>query len=82
MNEKSDKSFNEQASDFNLSDFIDTEAAAKILSVKRGTLEIWRHQGKGPKFHKFGRSVRYSRDGLKAYSANCCRVSTSDDGQK
>jgi hypothetical protein len=63
---------------FNQEDFIDTSKAAKILGIKKGTLEVWRHQGKGPKFYKFGRSVRYYKPGLCVYFSRSCRSSTSD----
>jgi hypothetical protein len=59
------------------SDFIDTEATAKILGVKKGTLEVWRHQGKGPQFCKFGRSVRYYKPTLMEYAIKNSRMSTS-----
>lgn len=64
-------------SDLNPSDFIKTGAAAKILGIKKGTLEVWRHQGKGPEFCKFGRSVRYYKPALGKYFAQSRRVSTS-----
>ena len=65
---------------FNPSDFIDTAATAKILGIKKGTLDIWRHQGKGPEFYKFGRSVRYYKPGLEAYAIQNRRSSTSHRG--
>jgi|APSaa5957512622_1039677.scaffolds.fasta_scaffold360134_1 hypothetical protein len=70
-------SSSEIPTDFNPSDFIDTEETAKILGIKKGTLEIWRHQGKGPEFCKFGRSVRYYKPALGKYFAQSRRVSTS-----
>ena len=42
------------------------EVAAYLkLSVK--TLQLWRYQGSGPPYVKFGRAVRYSKDGLAAF---------------
>lgn len=32
---------------------------ADLLGLKPNTLEIWRTQGKGPKFRKIGRAIRY-----------------------
>ena len=58
-------------------DLVNTKTAAKILDTSPGTLPIWRHQGKGPAFLKIGRSVRYHRQDLMAYLADCRRVSTS-----
>ena len=66
-----------KSSDLNSSDFIDTTATAKILGIKKGTLEVWRHQGKGPEFCKFGRSVRYYKPALEKYFAQSRRISTS-----
>lgn len=63
--------------DFSPSDFIDTETTAEILGIKKGTLEVWRHQGKGPEFCKFGRSVRYYKPALGKYYAQSRQVSTS-----
>jgi predicted DNA-binding transcriptional regulator AlpA len=39
--------------------YLDTTQVAKILGMSAGTLELWRRQGQGPAFHKFGRAVRY-----------------------
>jgi len=36
-----------------------TPKAAEYLSVRPGTLEVWRTQGKGPRFVRLGRAVRY-----------------------
>jgi len=44
-----------------------TPAAAEFLGVKPNTLEIWRHQRRGPKFYKVGRCVVYDRNDLEAF---------------
>jgi len=36
-----------------------TPEAAEYLSVKPGTLEVWRCQGRGPRFVRLGRAIRY-----------------------
>ena len=36
-----------------------TEEVAGLLRVSPKTLVDWRHDGKGPTYHKFGRMVRY-----------------------
>ena len=46
---------------------LSTREAAEVLSIKPNTLEIWRVQGKGPKFLKIGRSVKYRMERLKEY---------------
>ena len=33
--------------------------AAEVSGFEPCTLKTWRHQGRGPKFHKLGRAVRY-----------------------
>jgi excisionase family DNA binding protein len=50
-----------------MSELMDTKQAAKYLNLKRNTLEVWRVQGSGPPFCKFGRSVRYRRTDLDAF---------------
>jgi excisionase family DNA binding protein len=44
--------------------FLTEKEAARLLSLSHRTLQAWRRQGVGPKFIKFGRSVRYSRPAL------------------
>jgi predicted DNA-binding transcriptional regulator AlpA len=38
---------------------VNTEAAANLLNVSAVTLAKWRVTGEGPRFCKFGRSVKY-----------------------
>jgi hypothetical protein len=47
----------------------DAEAAA-ILGVKPGTLPTWRSQGRGPRYYKDGRLVRYTPRLIKEYQAS------------
>jgi excisionase family DNA binding protein len=52
---------------------LNTEEAAKILKVKVATLEQWRWNGKGPRFLKLGRAVRYRQEDLAAFmEVNAC----------
>lgn len=46
-----------------------TEEAAKYLGVGSGTLQNWRSQGRGPKFLKIGRAVRYHKETLDRFLA-------------
>ena len=46
-----------------------TPAAAAFLGLRPNTLEIWRHQKRGPKFYKIGRCVVYDQDDLESYVA-------------
>jgi hypothetical protein len=45
-------------------DLLTTAEAAGVLNVKRATLEQWRWNGKGPRFVKLNRTVRYRRHDL------------------
>jgi len=46
-------------------DLLDTEAAAALLDVKRGTLEAWRLNKRYPlPYVRVGRNVRYRRRDL------------------
>ena len=47
-------------------------------SLKPGTLEIMRVQGRGPRFVKFGRAVRYRRADLDAWAEAQARQNTSE----
>lgn len=38
---------------------VDTPRAATMLSKHPAVLADWRHQGRGPKYVRIGRSVRY-----------------------
>jgi predicted DNA-binding transcriptional regulator AlpA len=42
-------------------------AAAQLLGLSVATLRAWRHRKQGPRFVKFGRSVRYLAADLKAF---------------
>ncbi|MBJ6751354.1 helix-turn-helix domain-containing protein [Geomonas anaerohicana] len=44
-----------------------TPEAAAYLKVKPATLEQWRWNGRGPRFAKIGRSVRYRMSDLDAF---------------
>jgi predicted DNA-binding transcriptional regulator AlpA len=55
----------------NTSDLIDEPALAFRLGVSRSTLQSWRYSGRGPRFIKLGRMVRYRNADVDAYlSAN------------
>ncbi len=60
--------------------FLTTHEAAKYLRLKKNTLEIWRVQGRGPEFVKFGRLVRYRFSALENYVSTCTHNNTSQYG--
>jgi excisionase family DNA binding protein len=55
-----------------------TTEAADHLNVKPSTLEQWRWQGKGPRFVKMGRCVRYRRADLDAFAESLVFGSTTE----
>lgn len=57
---------------------ISTEEAADMFGLRKNTLEIWRVNGKGPKFFKIGRSVKYDVGDLNMFLKQCCKDSTSE----
>jgi hypothetical protein len=61
-------------------EFMKEEAAAALLNLSIRTLQGYRHKGGGPRYHKFGRSVRYARADLLAWARSNRRRSTSDSG--
>jgi predicted site-specific integrase-resolvase len=50
---------------------------AKILNVAIGTLDVWRPQGKGPRFIMVESRVRYADEDIEAYLAANRRPSES-----
>lgn len=48
--------------------FVDTEAAARYLSLTPHSFECYRSLGGGPPFYKFGRFVRYAVSDLQAWA--------------
>jgi len=55
-----------------------TPEAAIYLNVKPATLEMWRWNGRGPRFVKIGRSVRYRQSDLDAFLAERVFTSTTE----
>jgi predicted DNA-binding transcriptional regulator AlpA len=50
-----------------MSDLIDEPALAARLGVSRSTLQSWRYAGRGPRYIKLGRIVRYRNADVDAY---------------
>lgn len=55
-----------------------TKEAAALLTVSANTLTNWRYEGKGPKFVKFGKHVRYHYETLEAFVAASTHAHTSN----
>ena len=62
--------------------YMTTGEAAAFLRLSARTLERYRLNGAGPRFHKFGTRVLYLRADVVAWAAERGRSSTSDDGAK
>lgn len=46
---------------------LNTQEAAAFLNLSAGTLEVWRSQGRGPKYAKLGKRVVYDVTDLEAF---------------
>jgi len=47
---------------------LDEHAAAELLGVNRGTLSNWRGAGRGPRWFRAGRAIRYRVSDLVAWT--------------
>lgn len=52
---------------FEDSDLIDEARLAARLGVSRATLQSWRYAGRGPRYLKLGRLIRYREADVDAY---------------
>ncbi len=59
-----------------LDEFSTESEVADVFKVSRYTLALWRTQGKGPLFRKFGQAVRYYRDDLIEWANASVRTHT------
>ena len=55
---------------------LSTEELAELLGVHPATLATWRHEGRGPKFVKVGKVVRYRRGEIDAFLDSNTHTST------
>lgn len=56
---------------------LDERDAARYLGYRPITLRAWRREGRGPAYHRAGRSIRYHLDDLDAW-LRARRVETRD----
>jgi excisionase family DNA binding protein len=55
------------------------EVAGMLPGISKGTLAMWRHEGRGPRYRKLGRIVLYALDEVEAWIEAGVRDGTSDD---
>jgi excisionase family DNA binding protein len=60
-----------------MDDLFEDQTLGEILNVPVGTLANWRYHGKGPRFVKVGRHVRYRRSDVEAWLERNARESTA-----
>lgn len=46
---------------------LNTKEAARVLHMSPGTLEVWRSQGRGPRYRKIGWKVFYTPGDLQEF---------------
>lgn len=56
-------------------EWLNTDQVAKMLGVKPGLVSSWRFSGRGPKFMKICRSIRYRLSDVQEFLAECEKVS-------
>lgn len=49
--------------------FLTTGEAAEYLGLKKNTLDRWRVYGRGPKYRRMGRAVRYAVEDLEEFAS-------------
>ncbi len=49
---------------------LDEKEAAQFFGLRPQTLALWRHQSRGPAYHKLGSSIRYDFQELRTYLHN------------
>lgn len=55
------------------------QVADQLPGITTGTLAMWRHEGKGPRYRKLGRIVLYTADEVDEWVDAGTREGTSDD---
>ena len=55
------------------------QVADQLPGITTGTLAMWRHEGKGPRYRKLGRIVLYAANEVDVWVDAGTREGTSDD---
>ena len=67
---------------FDSINLLTTKQTADLLGLKFNSLEIWRLQGKGPKYRKIGRLGRYAESDILEYLDAQIQTSTSQNAKQ
>ena len=59
--------------------FLNEKQLAARWGIERKTIQKFRYQGGGPRFHKIGGSVRYAISDVLSFEETCKRESTSQE---
>lgn len=62
-------------------DLLTEDVVAARLSISIKTLRNWRWQGRGPRFLRLGRAVRYAPAEIELWLQSCVRRSTTEAEQ-
>ncbi|BBD08421.1 helix-turn-helix domain-containing protein [Desulfovibrio ferrophilus] len=57
-----------------------TREVAKLYGVSRRTLELWRSEGRGPRYTRHGKQVLYPRAALDNFFVKQAVLTVDDDG--
>ncbi|CAA7627355.1 conserved hypothetical protein [Candidatus Terasakiella magnetica] len=60
-----------------MKEYLSTKEMAKIIKLSTRTIERLRLNGKGPKFYKIGKAIRYRRDEVEAWAEQVAATSLS-----
>ena len=55
------------------------QVADQLPGISTGTLAMWRHEGRGPRYRKLGRIVLYAADEVDKWVDESAREGTIDD---
>lgn len=58
--------------------YISPQEAAKYCGVKFRTLQLWRSEGRGPRYYKRGNRVLYKPSDIDAWIEKSARTSTQE----
>lgn len=57
-----------------MTDYLDTQQAAKLLKQSVFTLKKWRWQKRGPAYSKIGRRILYSPEAISEFFLKCSQT--------